>query len=56
MVLFSTTSRFSRVASNSVVWLSGSVKSRSGSPAWSTTRTTPSCSRAVTRALSYSTV
>ena len=43
-----------RVASNSVVWLSGSAKSRSGSPAWSTSRTTPSCSRAVTRALSYS--
>ena len=35
--------------------LSGSAKSRSGSPAWSTRRTTPSCSRAVTSAVSYST-
>ena len=56
IVLSRTASRFSRVASNSVVWLSGSVKSRSGRPAWSTRRTTPSCRRAVTRALSYSTV
>ena len=55
-VLSRTASRFSRVASNSVVSRSGSVKSRSGSSAWSTSRTTPSCSRAVTRALSYSTV
>ena len=49
-------SRFSRVASNSVEWSSGSTKSRSGSPAWSTRRTTSSCSRAVTRAVSYATV
>ena len=52
MVLLRTASRFSLAASESVVLRPGSVKARSGSSVRSTSRTTPSCSRAVASAVS----